>query len=159
MPRENNDPFQDDLLRPSLTETHNVTRVMGAFDPSSITWASFFVGPFGAAYLVLRTNGLLRIKDLAWMVPLLAAAVLAVPQFFDRAQYEFLQADTWRLVVRGVTVAVTYLATRKQRVRFRIYEIEGGMTKSLWIEGCLAFAINIGGVTVFLGLVGALASI
>ncbi|MFT4709016.1 MAG: hypothetical protein ACI9D0_000521 [Bacteroidia bacterium] len=159
MYRENDAPFKDDLLEPSLTETHNVTRVLGAFDPSSVAWASFFVGPFGAAYLVLRNNGLLRIRDLAWLAPLVAAVVLAVPQFFDRELYTFLQADTWRLVVRGVTVIATYLATKKQRVRFRIYQVEGGLPKSLWGEGALAFAINIGLSIAYLMLVSAIASI
>ena len=135
-----------DLFRPSLDASHDVELVDRPWDPASITMASFFVGPFGAAWLVARNQGRLRTGGLRWLLPvagILVSVGTHLSIYFGPADAEPLESGQVRVLMRIATVALTWLALAPQRTRFRIFEHEGGKAAGMWGPGFLALFLNL----------------
>lgn len=141
--------FQDELLRPTLSsQARRRTRPKPCWRPGSIVVASFFVGPFGSAFLVATNNARLACRNLRWLLtlsPLLAplvAVLLVNADWVEAHQDEFTTTLFFAMAV--LQVAGTHWATRPQVVPFHIYE-QGGY-KPVNIFGFAVGALILNGI-------------
>lgn len=129
----------DDFFTPSLDERHNLEGVKEPWDPGTIVWSSFLVGPGGAAVLVFLNNNKLGIHNKNWLMLVVVTIIASLQLVEIDLGIRELGSGNWRLFINALTVVVTLLATRPQKIRFRIFESEGGEPKSLFLPGLLAF--------------------
>lgn len=149
---------EDDFLVPSLDRRHNVKRIKRAWDPAMVVWASFFVGPFGAAFLIWMNGVQLRASSWKWCAPILGflsyivllyLALKAVGGLTSPLD-ELVPPYVLVIVTRLAWVGLTYWATRAQNVRFKIYSAEDGKESNIILYGVGAYLLNSFGVKIVL---------
>lgn len=133
----------DDLLRPSLKpEDDQPLSAEPFWNPASIVFASFFVGPIGSAMLV-RMNALrLDVRDAYWVLaglPLLAYLYLQATGMPE-------DASTLKLLLRVAQIALTFWATRSQMRPYQVRLNQGRTPHGMFLFGVLAFVVNLAGL-------------
>lgn len=153
-----------EFLESTLDSEHDLHGVRSPWTPSSVVFACFFAGPFGAAWLIpqsFRRMGMRR-EGAKWVLPFLLLGLVACGAtiwLVTRSSFAD-QPDGMRyarMVIRAATVLLALFATHRQRSRFRIHQMEGGAVKSVFGAGLLACLV--GSSVMFLLLIAGIAAL
>lgn len=138
--------FDPDLLQPTLDSAHDADGFDEPWNPHSIVFASFFVGPIGGGALFAWNYKRLGQHQAVVRCVLLFAALAIVQAFAwafllteldDRNQRRLLKYG-----LQATTVIVGLFVSRAQQPRYRVYTGHGGDPKGLLRYGILAFIVG-----------------
>lgn len=150
----------EDLLKPSLDQQDEASGFADPWNPASLVFAAFFVGPLAGGYLIAQNFK--RLGMHARFGPTLAVFVtvgvvvtgtvmgLAYFDVFDSSDQEIRRLA--RLLARAVTIVMALIFTHQQKARFRLYLHSGHEPASLWGPGIMAFIAGfvLGALLVFI---------
>jgi hypothetical protein len=165
-----------DLFRPTLDTRHDHAGIGRPFDPNSLVFAAFFLGPVGGGWLLWRNfRELGMAKAARWCAAGFAVLTLAMVAMTvavttpketegkrpaaarSRAAEKPAEESEGRrgtrnvrLIVQAATVVVALVAARFQKGRFRIFERQGGDARPAFKPALVAFIV---GVPVYIGFI------
>lgn len=139
--------IEEELLAPSLSEDDDLRGFHQPWNPNHLSFAAFFIGPFGSAWLYFenfRRLGQRRESTLWALRFVLIGGGTMVGAYWYNKHGGAQDPRLMKSLARAVTVVLALMASHRQRARWRLFHMSDQPPGRLWLALLVALGITFG---------------